>query len=220
MVWMFVRVNGMSLITYLAALASWIFFFVMGYLSHRRCEGGWTIFLVGSVIFCCIGVFLLGASLWKRQGKPALFGFVVLLPHLLDGLVFCHEGAAEIGAREEPLSFMVIDAGNQKPIPNALVRILTEVDKERFELVRGQSEGRTQTDGSVTLRPELTFTHRHIAFQPSGAIRFWDKRLEISADGYEPLSGELQKYTGLGKYLYDPPLPPLTIEMKRPKFRE
>jgi hypothetical protein len=210
----------MKPLSYLSALASWSFFVVMGYLSHTRWESGWTIFLGGSIMFCCISVFLLGASLWKRQVKPALFGFVVLLPVLLGGL-YVRQEIREIGGREEPLTFIVVDAGTQKPIANAMVRLLTEGDNHRRVLVSGQSEGRTQTDGSVILRPELIFTHTHRAFRPSGGIRFWDdKRLEISADGYEPLSEELQKYAGHGKFLYDPPLPPITIEMKRRKLRE
>jgi len=208
--------------SYLSAFASWAFFVVMWYLSHTSWESGWTIFLGGSIIFSCISVFLLGASLWKRQGRLTVFGFILLLPVLLGGLFVC-QGIGEIGAQEEPLTFIVVDAETQKPIPNALVRLLTGVDKDndRLVLVGGQSEGRTKTDGSVSLRPELIFTHTHRAFRPSGWIRFWDnKRLEISADGYEPLSGELQEYAGKGRPLYDSPLPPLTIGMKRNQLLE
>ena len=67
----------------------------------------------------------------------------------------------------------------------------------------------------MSLNPELIFTATMKPFYRSGWIRYWDKRLMVVADGFQPISVQLEDHAGQGHRLLDPPLPPMTIEMKR-----
>jgi hypothetical protein len=198
---------------YLLVIASWVFFAVMAYFASNTLENGFIIFWIGLGVFGVIGGFLLAAGLWKKH--LAKLGMIVLLPGALCGISpFMMGGIGEIGFREEPLTFKIVDAKTRKPIPNALIRILSRFDISPT-LADGRSEGRTKENGVVDLSPELTFTFTSRPFYHSGAIRFWDKDLEITAEGYQPVKGELSDFIGWGKSFYAPHLPPVTIEMNR-----
>lgn len=201
-------------LSYLLVLASWTFFAVLGYFAVTTLEGGLTIFWIGAVVFSCIGGYLLSASLWRREGRLARLGLLVLLPgFVLVGVMFMDSGMRAIGVQPVPLTFTLVDSETQKPIPNASVRIVT--NERTPALLTGKSEGRTEQYGSVSLRPEFTFTETSTPFFHGGWIRFWELNLEIAANGYEPLTVQLSDYTGSRRPLYDPPLPPVTIEMKK-----
>ena len=132
----------MKYLAHLAALASWVFFIVMGYFGSNTLEGGASIFWIGSVVFYCIGGYLLVA----RQGKLARSGILVLLPGLMCGLAMVDNGGlAEIGSRNFPLTFKVVDAETQKPIPNALVRILLNEDNQWW-LEAKEKDKQTKTE--------------------------------------------------------------------------
>jgi hypothetical protein len=203
------------------ALASWIFFGAMNHLASTRLEIGFTIFRGGSVVVCCMGVYLMVASLWKRQGKLAFVGIIILLPALICWLLaFFGLGnwwaIGEIGGRELPMTIIVVDEETQKPISNALVRIIEEYDMAT--VTSGQSEALTAEGGKVNLMPELTYSATTKPFRRSGSIRFWGKIVVITAEEYQPLSVQLMELTGrMGISLYAPPLLPLTIAMKRKK---
>jgi len=202
--------SSMKRLSYLAVLASWVFFVVMAYFAWTTLIGGVTIFWIGSVVFYCIG----GSLLFARQTRKP--GILVLLPGLVCGLdVWGSRNSSldEIGAHEVLLTFNVVDAETQKPIPNALVRVLYH--GEPPELAQGQSEGRTNSEGNVTLRPDIIFTSFSTQFYHRGNVRFWDKRLEVTAVDYKPVCQELSDYTGSNRPLNDPSPPPVTIKMNR-----
>lgn len=119
---------------------------------------------------------------------------------------------SEIGARGVPLTIKILDDATEKPIANALVRILYFSGDE---LAQGQAEGRTGGDGLVVLNPELWWTRDLRSGRESGGVRFWDKAIEIKADQYGALKEELRKFIGDGMDLHDPPPPMITIRMKR-----
>jgi hypothetical protein len=197
-----------------SALASWSFFVLMGYLSFTYWEDGIIVFWAGTALFLCIGLFLLGISVWNGQARVGVPGVIVLAPVLLCGL-HVQEKVGEIGSRDVPLTFRLVDQENHQPILNALVRIVSTYD-EATEPLR-KSEGRTGVDGGVRLMPELTFTHTREAFRDRGNIRFWDQRLEIIAEGYQPLSSLVSEHTGEGIPLHAGPPPPVTIALKKSK---
>jgi hypothetical protein len=60
----------------------------------------------------------------------------------------------------------------------------------------------------------MIFTSITKYYRRSGWVRFWDKGIEVTADGYLPLAEKLETYAGRAIPLFDPP-PPITIKMKR-----
>ena len=156
----------------------------------------------------------MGTAGWRKQGE-LLFVVVLIIAGVMAVLFFAlknPDGPAEIGGQEVPLTFKVVDGENQQPIANASVRIMTDNDTV---VARGLSAGRTDREGNVSLRPELIFTSINKNYRRSGGIRFWGKGIEAKADGYLPLAERLETYVGLGMPLFDPPPPPITIQMKR-----
>ena len=95
-----------------------------------------------------------------------------------------------------PVDFCNSRCGNSEADFSALVRILEHDDSPT--LTSGQSEGRTAEDGSVSLNPELIFTATMKPFYRSGWIRYWDKRLMVVADGFQPISVQLEDHAGQG----------------------
>jgi hypothetical protein len=204
----------MKLFSYVAALGSWTSFLVLQYLYVTRLAAGPAIYVGGSIIFFCIAAFLLVASWRKRQQSLAWVAGVLFLPWLVCGGLHHVQDIDEIGANEVPLTFVVVDAESQKPIPNALIQILDKFDEPRT-VSQGQSEGRTQEDGSLSLSPSLIYTASIRSFRQSGTIRFWNKRIEIEAEGYQLLSEKLEAYSGAYARLFDFSVLPITIAMKR-----
>ncbi len=148
------------------------------------------------------------------MGAVALFGAVGFA-----ALTWEMQGVDEIGAREFPLSFKVVDAETDNPIPNASVRILFDANTK--ETVVGQSEGQTNGDGVVNLLPELNWTSMtRPLWGRRGSVHFWHYVLEVTARNYVPLSPELSDYTGSARPLHDPCPPPITIKMKRQEERK
>lgn len=119
---------------------------------------------------------------------------------------------SEIGARALPMRFAVVDAKTDKPIANALVRIH---DRHDVELIQGPSEGRTDAGGTLQMAPELTWTSRGRWHRRQGSIRFGDKRVAVTADGYVSLHQDLKTYTGPGRSLFDQSPVSVVIKMNR-----
>ena len=123
------------------------------------------------------------------------------------------EAVSEIGGLTLPMTFVVVDAETNKPIANALVKIHYRYDV--MEMAQGQSEGRTDADGTLNLAPELIWTSQGMWHRRRGSIRFWDKGITATSAGYKPLNQDLAAYTGSGRPLSDLSPVSIVIEMAR-----
>jgi hypothetical protein len=112
-----------------------------------------------------------------------------------------------IGSTRTDLRIRVVDADTGRPVPNASVRV--------FEYEESASEGKTHPDGWVTLTHWFSSAGENGLFRKTGGLRLWVEKLSVEAEGYEPLRGPLDDFTGPNRNLRDLPLPPVTVELRR-----
>jgi hypothetical protein len=145
----------------------------------------------------------------------AIISIVVVSPLAWWYIDTSAEAMSEIGGVPLPMTFVVVDAETNKPVANALVKIHDRFDV--MEMAQGQSEGRTDADGTLNLAPQLIWTSRGMWHRRRGSIRFWDKGIMATSAGYEPLNQDLETYTGSGRPLSD--LSPVSIVIKMNRNR-
>jgi hypothetical protein len=112
------------------------------------------------------------------------------------------------GDLEVPLEFVVVDAGDGRPIEGALVRV---VDAFRDENATGSHSGR---DGRARMRHGFAMRGVSRSYRRSGSVSFEDCWLEVSAAGYRSSTTTLLDFTGTRRDLDDPRPPVITVALR------
>jgi hypothetical protein len=115
------------------------------------------------------------------------------------------------GDLQIPLEFVVVDAGNGRPIERALVRV---VDAFRDENVTDSHSGR---DGRARMSHGFAMRGVSRSYRRSGSVSFEDCWLEVSATGHRSSTTTLLEFTGTRRDLDDPRPPLMTVALREGK---
>jgi hypothetical protein len=77
------------------------------------------------------------------------------------------------------------------------------------------SKGRTSSAGMATLDHQFTVSVQQRTFAERGSINFGVERVEVRAEGYEPISENLEQLLGDSCGFYVRPIPKLTFHLIR-----
>lgn len=168
------------------------------------------IFFCGTAAFLVIGAALVWSGLQKHRPNRAWLGAGLLFSALLAFGAVALSGLLWIGKRERLLLIVVTEAGTEKPVPGALVRVFNE-------FAESGSEKRTDTAGKAEFNFSFTAAGESSLVHDTGDIYIWPVSLKIAVDGYQEANERLGRFVDSPQTLYGPPLPVVQVKLKRSK---
>jgi len=167
--------------------------------------------------FMFLGLGLLAVG-WFFRRKLLMVASVVVLVWIVAGIIgFAEREQDRAGHswRRCCVSVQVIDSSTQRPVPDALIRIVASVDG-----VDAQAHsGRTDTTGDLQLWSSFLGYRGYVKvpdFGFSDFVRLKGSRIEVRADGYAPREVALDEYFGQPEWDFTAsgPLKPIIVELQ------
>jgi len=115
------------------------------------------------------------------------------------------------GELEVALEFVVVDAGDGRPIEGALIRV---VDAFRDDKVTASRSGRV---GRAGMSHGFPMRGVRRSYRRSGSVSFEDCWLEVSAAGHRSSISTLWEFTGTRRDIDDPRPPTITVALREGK---